>query len=142
MLKLLLSLTILSLALPFLAGCGVLPSGRGAENPVQITSADNGKTVNLRLDQQAVVALDGNPTTGYTWEAAPPSSDSVTAVGEPQYKTDANAGGKAGVGGTYTFTYQGAAVGAAKLSFAYRRPWERDTPPAQTFDVTLNVVAK
>ncbi|MFN8476193.1 MAG: protease inhibitor I42 family protein [Anaerolineae bacterium] len=110
--------------------------------PVTLTAADNGKTVNVRLDQQAAVTLAGNPTTGYTWEAAPPSSDSVTAVGEPQYKTDANAGGKAGVGGTYTFTYQGAAVGTAKLSFVYRRPWERDTPPAQTFDVTLNVVAR
>ncbi|MFN8475449.1 MAG: protease inhibitor I42 family protein [Anaerolineae bacterium] len=142
MLKRLLPLTVLSLGLVFLAGCGLLPSSAGAAKPIQITSADNGKTFNIALDQQAAVMLAGNPTTGYAWEAAPPSSDSVTAVGEPQYKTDPNAGGKAGAGGMYTFTYQGAAVGSAKLSFAYRRPWERDTPPAQTFDVTLNVVAK
>ncbi|MFN8498752.1 MAG: protease inhibitor I42 family protein [Anaerolineae bacterium] len=137
-----LCLTILSLGLMLLAGCGALPSGGGAQQPVPITSADNGKTITVRLDQQAVVTLAGNPTTGYVWEAAPPSSGSVIAVGEPVYKTDANAGGRVGVGGTYTFTYQGAAVGAAKLSFVYQRPWERDTPPAQTFDVTLNVVAK
>ncbi len=137
--KPLLSLILLALGASLLTACGLLPAAPGAAKPIQITSADNGKTFDIGVGQQAVVALAGNATTGYAWEAAPPSSASVTPVGERQYQEDAHPAGQVGVGGTYTFTYQGASAGGAKLSFVYRRPWEKDTPPAQTFDVTLNV---
>lgn len=59
--------------------------------------------------------LEGNPTTGYSWEVDACDDElTVTTVFEPQDN------GATGAGGRYHITLSG--VGEVQL--AYRRPWD------------------
>lgn len=112
-------------ALVLCVGCGNL----------SFTEQDDGRTVNLPVDDPFRVVLKGNPTTGYQWMLAPIESDAVTLIGEPAYKP---ASDRVGGGGAYTFRFQTKGDGEAVLRFVYRRPFESNTPPVQTF--SLNVL--
>jgi inhibitor of cysteine peptidase len=83
-----------------------------------------------------VIALEGNPTTGYTWETAPDSSDVVALQGEPQFKADTSA---LGSGGTMTLQFKAVKQGTAPLKLIYHRTFEPGVAPLQSFDVTVVV---
>ena len=92
----------------------------------------------LKLDgSDLIIALRGNPTTGYDWEHAE-QGDSLTFKGS-EYKQDAAAPNTGGVGGTFTFIYELAKPGETKLTFTYARPWETDAEPLETVIVTVVV---
>lgn len=83
-----------------------------------------------------MVALPGNPTTGYEWEIeSEPSTAIVKGIEGTNYRpTSTLIGG----GGIFYFRYEAAEVGAGNLTLAYRRPWEA-LPPEQTFAITVEV---
>jgi predicted secreted protein len=83
------------------------------------------------------VNLVGNLTTGYGWTLTSISSDSVATNGPMTYTV--NQGGGVGVGGTFSFSFLAAKPGDVTLGFEYRRAG--DTLPAQTFTVTIHVMA-
>jgi inhibitor of cysteine peptidase len=59
-----------------------------------------------------------------------------------QHLADSRNEGVAGSGGTQIFQFAADVSGSAKITLEYRRPWEKDAPPAKTFSVTINVVSK
>ncbi len=108
--------------------------------PLQLTQDDLGKHIDLRLGQEIELRLDANPTTGYRWQvvqAAPAVLD--TLAGE-MYLPASAAPGVAGGGGTVTWRFRATRVGRDNLQLVYRRPWEPDSVPAQTFvcEVAVN----
>ena len=105
---------------------------RGAE----LTEKDNGQTIQLQPGGDWLVALDGNPTTGYTWEVAACDLQVLKMQGEPEYQRGSEL---IGGGGRYRFHFQAVAEGKTKLSLVYHRSWEKDTPPAKTFEVEISV---
>jgi predicted secreted protein len=115
-----------------LVGCG---SDTTAE-PLQKGSADNGQVVTLSQGQELQVSLEGNPTTGFTWEA-----QGLPAIleqkGDPEY---ARGGTAVGAGGVYTFTFTGTQAGDGQLTMIYHRTFESGVPPEQTY--TLKVTVK
>merc|ERR1711934_1265598 len=84
------------------------------------------------------VKMAGNPTTGYSWKSAV-SDSHVEQVGEPVYNVNPHAPGMVGVGGMYTFKFKALKAGNAKIGFSYGRPWEKDTPSADTKTVSVVV---
>lgn len=131
--------TTLILGLTFtLAGCG--NSAGAAQNPaeVKISQADAGKTISLAKDDTLVLTLPGNPTTGYTWEAQPtPDEKVLQPSGEPQFTAqDPN---RMGSPGEMTFRFTVMNAGQTALKMVYHRPWETQTPPQATFEVTIVV---
>ncbi len=116
-----------------LSACSPRPTSAGS---VQIGSADVGKTIHLQTGQRLVVALEGNPTTGYTWEAPGLDQSVLKPVGEPDFKADSSA---AGSGGRMSLTYEAVNPGQVELALVYHRPWEQNVDPLQTFNVTVNV---
>lgn len=113
--------------------CNSNPSG---PKTVELSKADNGKTIELQNGDILMLTLVGNPTTGFTWEAQPPLDNTVIkSSGDPKYQADSNL---AGSGGKLTFTYQAVKAGQVNLSLVYHRPWE-SVAPADTFLVTINV---
>ncbi len=114
-----------------LAACGAAGS-----DPVQLSAKDAGTTVQLKPGDVLVVSLEGNPTTGYTWETAPGSGDLVAQQGEPEFKADTSA---LGSGGVMTLRFTAVKQGTAPLKLIYHRTFEPGVAPLQSFEVTVVV---
>ncbi|MCL2492175.1 MAG: protease inhibitor I42 family protein [Coriobacteriia bacterium] len=93
--------------------------------------------VGCKKDKQFTVKLDGNPTTGFEWTYTMEPDGIVKEVSN-DYTQDAAPPGYTGVGGTYTWVFEGVEPGKATLVFEYARSWE-DDPPADTVTYTLTV---
>jgi inhibitor of cysteine peptidase len=129
MLHRILFLTVLMGVLPLMAGC--------VSRQAQLTATDNGKTLNVKTGEQIIVDLDGNPSTGYTWEAKDLDASMLQQVGETAFRSSNP--GLVGSGGTLTLTYKTLKAGTVTLTLVYHRPWETDVKPQSTFVVTVNV---
>jgi inhibitor of cysteine peptidase len=104
-----------------------------------VTEADNGKTLKLGTAATTTISLAGNATTGFSWAVSKVEGDALQQVGDIQYTPQRAPAGMVGTGGTSTVTFRAVKPGQTTISLAYARPWERGTPPAQTFKVTLVV---
>ena len=103
----------------------------------RLVEEDNaGSSVSLRVGEHLMVALPGNPTTGFEWEPVEKPA-ALTRLPGVDYRPRPGPivfGG----GGTFYFRYRATAPGAGDLSFAYRRPWEA-APPGRTFSILVTV---
>jgi inhibitor of cysteine peptidase len=107
--------------------------GGGAK---QITKADVGKTIEVAKGSNLEVALDGNPTTGFTWSVKTVDANILKQAGEPTFKADS---GAMGAGGKQTFVFNTVNAGQTALLMEYSRSWETGVPAAETFMVTVVV---
>lgn len=121
---------------------GGASANQAAESDVDksLTFKDNGASVTLKPGDVLSIALDSNPTTGYTWKVSQNDDKVLLPLGEPQFSL----GGKEpmpGAGGTETFQFKALDKGKTTLTLLYTRPWETNvTPmPNETFSVTVTV---
>jgi inhibitor of cysteine peptidase len=114
-----------------LAACSN-PQGIGS-----LTEEDNGKTITLNFGDTLPVRLQGNPSTGYTWEPANADLKILTIVGEPEFI--AQNPGTTGSGGIVTLRFKATATGQESLKLIYHRSWEKDVAPLKTFEITVVV---
>ncbi len=138
-------LTVSMLLLAYLLlGCSsgsIEPIKAATQGSMQtLTKDQNGQTLTMRVNEILQVSLDGNPTTGYVWETKDLDAALLAQQGELVYSTQATATRVAGAGGTYLFSYKALKAGQATLTIIYHRPWEKEAPPAETFQVTLKIV--
>jgi inhibitor of cysteine peptidase len=103
---------------------------------LDITEADAGKTIELNVGEAFTVTLEGNPTTGYNWELVATEGAVVEQVGEPEFDSDSNL---VGAGGSITLNFKATNPGRQTLELVYRRSWEEDVAPLDTFAVNLVV---
>lgn len=126
-----------------MAGC---QSGQGlqskdAKEPVTYTATLSdpacGSEVVL-VDHETQIQLPSNPSTGYSWRLAAPST--LFEVVKDDYKADYAKPVVVGSGGTQVFTLKAKQTGSEKLSFEYVRPWEKDVAAVEKKDCTVKVV--
>jgi inhibitor of cysteine peptidase len=93
-----------------------------------------GDSISVANGDTFVIALEANPTTGYSWEAEP--NDDVEFVSSKQVQGSSNA---IGAPGTQQLTFKAVQTGSSTLTLHYLRPFEQGVPPAETeeFDVTV-----
>jgi len=103
---------------------------------VTLSEEDAGSTVELRVGDTMEVVLDGNPTTGFSWETAAIDASVLKQLGEPGFEPYTNL---IGSGGKFTFRFQAVSSGQTLLRLVYHRPWETEVPPEKTFEVTVVV---
>ena len=85
------------------------------------------------------VTLESNATTGFEWELANITDETVLEqAGEQEYKAPAGEG-VVGAGGAEVWTFKALKKGKSTISMEYRRPWEEGVEPAQTFALTVVV---
>jgi len=125
------SITLFILVLVLATACNPV------NKTVTLTAADKGSQVDVNVGQQIVIALDGNPSTGFTWEAKDLDTTMFEEVGDPAF-TSSNPG-SVGSGGTLTLTFKALKAGTSNLTLVYHRPWETSVEPIDTFAVTLTV---
>jgi inhibitor of cysteine peptidase len=111
-------------------------SACGASNEVKLDAGDDGSQVELKAGQTLVVSLEGNPTTGYTWEAAELDEQVLRQLGEAEFNPESDA---IGAGGVQTLRFETVNSGQTTLNLVYRRPWEADEEPTETFSVQVVV---
>jgi inhibitor of cysteine peptidase len=118
------------------AGLLVSMAGCGARQ-LKLTSADNGVQQSVNVGEEIVIMLDGNPTTGYTWEAKDLDTSMIQQVGSAEFKSSNP--GLVGSGGTQTLTFKTLKPGSTSLTIIYHRPWETDVKPLHSFTTTIVV---
>ena len=104
---------------------------------LQFDEHSNGNEIELHVGEEFMIILHENPTTGFRWN--PISS------GEPACSLLDNSfdliGSTTGNGGSHSWHFRDVKEDSSKIEFAYRRSWEQDRLPAQTFTVSVYVRA-
>ncbi len=105
---------------------------------INIVADANGKTIVAHPGDTLRVVLSGPSGTGYVWQMLPNGTAALATAGVPAPRApSARPGAPAGV----VFLLQAARPGQQVLRFEFRRPWEKGTPAARTFTVTIDVAA-
>ena len=107
--------------------------------PPTLTDTASTRPVELQRNQELIVTLPSNPSTGYHWDMELTGFAVLDRIGDEQFVPTANSGGAVGAGGTTTWRFRAARTGTDLLRFAYRRPWEKDVPAAKSVVYTINV---
>ena len=117
-----------------LCACGA--EGSSEQSARQLTEADAGRLVELRVGDILEVTLPGNPTTGFQWEVGAIDTTTLRPMGEPKFEPSNNA---VGSGGKVTLGFAALAIGQTELKLIYHRPFEKNVAPAQTFEVNVTI---
>jgi len=90
--------------------------------------------IRVQESGQFAIALDGNPTTGYSWQVRIP--EEYLSLVEHEFRP-----GQAGLGrgGQELFHFQARQAGVADLLFTYRRSWEAAARRRRTYRVVIEV---
>lgn len=100
-----------------------------------IDQSQAGQTIELPVGQVMELRLQENPTTGFKWSFAADGSPNCALVGN----SFAHQAGPPGQGGEHVWRIQGVRVGTCDLSLVYRRSFEANVPPAQSFEIHVKV---
>ena len=104
------------------------------DNELQLTAENNGQNFQVPVGGIIAVQLEGNRTTGFSWNNATKSKN-LELVGEIQYAAKESL---LGSGGVATATFRASKVGKATLVLEYKRVFEKK-PAAKTFQITVEV---
>lgn len=93
---------------------------------LRLKEADNGKTNVITSGNEIEIVLEGNPTTGYEWNAASFSTNTLQKIGEVQYRPTEYPDRiqRVGAGGRFIFKFKTIKEGKGDIKIIYRRPWE------------------
>ncbi len=109
----------------------------GADSTViRVGVEDNGKDVDLTSGGTLLVKLKGNASTGYSWAVA--GDPAPLKLVKSSYRKGASSSA-VGRQGTQVFEFRASSPGLARLTLEYRRPWEYNVPPVQTFRLRIYV---
>jgi predicted secreted protein len=105
--------------------------------PTFLNASDNNTTINATAGEFLVVTLEGNPTTGYTWEVEELNEQVLQQVGDIVAVPEAD---RPGAGGVEIATFEVVGPGNATIKMVNHEPWLTDVEPVDTFtlDVTAN----
>jgi inhibitor of cysteine peptidase len=104
--------------------------------PMFLNASDNNTAINATTGEFLIVTLEGNPTTGYTWEVEELNEQVLQQVGDIVSVPESDLMGAPSM---QIATFEVVGAGNATIKMVYHRPRETDVEPVDTF--TLNVTA-
>jgi inhibitor of cysteine peptidase len=90
----------------------------------------------IKVGESITHELEGNPTTGYTWQYKAENPEIVKITEEI---VSENKDGMVGTPSKFKYKIEGAKAGSTQILFTYQRSWEKDVAPAQIDTLTVNV---
>ena len=102
---------------------------------------DSTQTINTGTNQKFIIALDSNPTTGYSWQAS--YEESMVELVEARYeipemeKHERVKQGIVGGGGIEYFQFKALKAGKTEVTLAYKRTWEEENLYQKVFTVII-----
>ena len=102
------------------------------------TYTDSGQAISIGVNQEFVIALGSNPTTGYSWQES--YDETVLELAEKTYKPGEEAEQDVvGAGGVEYFRFKTLKTGETEITLVYKRPWEEPTPQDITKVFTVSI---
>lgn len=105
---------------------------------VLVSKVDSGKTISIHVNQELIVDLESNQTTGFKWLLAEISDQTVLGKVSNVYNAP-EASAPVGAGGIERWTFKGLKKGTATLSMEYSQPWQGGEKVAEKFTLTIVV---
>ncbi len=99
---------------------------------------DPGQTIDISVNQEFVIALGSNPTTGYSWQASYDGTMLELVGGKSKYKEEAKKG-LVGAGGVEYFRFKALKSARTIITLVYKRVWEESTPQDLTKVFTIHI---
>lgn len=106
-------------------------------NEPEITEKDNSSTVMYKANTKFNIALEGNITTGYSWNVASIDTTKINQIGTYEYKS--NEGTLIGRPGKFIFKFKTVNKGESFIKFYYARTWETGIAPVDSFKIKVNI---
>jgi inhibitor of cysteine peptidase len=100
---------------------------------VTLTPADDGRAITAGLDDEIMIQLLENPTTGFIWKMER-AEGPIELIGEDQRP---EAPVQFGSGGTRELRFRGTAPGTARVELKHWRPWEGEASVVDRLRVTI-----
>lgn len=122
-----------------LLGTVLLLAGCAASGEQVIGKEANGTAITVKPGQALAVRLESNPTTGYSWGIAECDPAVLKSRGDAQFESSKPGQQVVGAGGWETLRFDAQTSGKTNLKLVYRRPWEKNVDPIQTFTVEVVV---
>jgi len=107
-----------------------------------IGTDETGRDVLVPVDGSLLVVLCSNPTTGFEWELAEISDETVVELVDSEYEPGKKAKQDPpvpGAGGTEIWSFKALKTGEATISMEYNQPWEGGEKATWTFNLTIVV---
>ena len=124
--KFLLPVAVAVTASFLLAGCG---------GEVQ-TYADPGQKIDVGVNEEFVIVLESNPTTGYDWQES--HDENMLKLVGSEYKMGKEAEqGLVGAGGVDYFRFKALNKGETEVTMTYKRLWEEESLEQKVFIVDI-----
>jgi inhibitor of cysteine peptidase len=99
------------------------------------TYTDPGQTINIGVNQEFIIALGSNPTTGYSWQES--HDQNMLELVKWNYE-EASTEGTVGAGGVEYFRFKALKAGQTEITMVYGRPWEGgETGETKVFTVYI-----
>jgi len=103
---------------------------------IRLTEENNGGLAELGEDQVLVISLESNPSTGYSWQVAEIDENVVQQVGETEFE---QLSPLLGAPEKQILRFKPVGAGQSTLKLVYRRPWEKDVEPLETYSLQVVV---
>lgn len=142
---------IIMVSVILVAGCASKAEEKGADEPVPVeevilTMQEKDSTLTIKSGEIFHVILEGNITTGYTWEVQDLEENLLLQQGDMEYgqpESSADSKGEeplAGAPGEFSFSFKALRPGDTVLRLIYHRTFEPDVPPLDEFSITVHIV--
>ena len=100
------------------------------------TYIDSGQAIDISVNQEFVIAIGANPTTGYDWEVS--LDETILELVEKTYKPAEEAEHEiVGAGGVDYFRFKALKAGEAEIIMVYKRSWEEEGIEQKVFTVNI-----
>jgi len=100
------------------------------------TYTDSGQAISIGVDQEFVIALGSNPTTGYGWQES--YDGGMLRLVESKYEMGKEAKqGVVGAGGVEYFRFKALKTGKTEITLVYKRPGEEEILEQKVFTVGI-----
>ena len=124
---------ILTILLIFAAGCKTT-----GEYHSQLTMQDSGRTLSLKPGDSFRIALQSNPTTGFSWIEAGKTDPDVIRLTAKRFVSAQKQKELVGAPGETEFIYKAVGTGETEIRLNYKRSWET-VAPVKTFMLKIFV---
>jgi len=99
--------------------------------------SDPSETITVKVNNEFVIALKANMTTGYAWEAS--FDETILSLVEQNYVPDEHEEGMVGVGGTDYLRFKALQTGSTEIELTYKQPWEENSEDEQHLTFMVEV---
>jgi len=124
--KLFVFITVTVVAAFLVSGCAGEPK----------TYTEPGQVINIGADQEFVIALDSNPTTGYQWQESHDET-ALQFLGKTYEQGERAKKGTVGAGGVAYFRFKALKKGKTEVTMVYKRAWEEEFAEQKVFTVNI-----